>query len=426
MANQDISSESEYTRHEKGLWGRFVRLIPFLAIVSLITGVLIGSQEITWLTELAQIIVSKAVHTLIYVGPVLVGISVAASIAEITRKNVATSILKHAVIWFFVIRVISALFTIAIIALIFRSPLLPAYIGGFSFNKFSEVFGNNIFGMLMGAIAFAVIAGWIGSKQDRVYKLLQVASYGLDKIGDALSILIPPVMFTLGVYISGLDKIIVEEAAKASIAVKNPLLLYALSLVTLIVIGYAWQIGFLYFAIHKRSDVTIKSFFTEYYQHVYPLAWASMSEIVTFPLSLSKAKKAFPKMDKGISAFVFSLGVPMNVTGNMINGFIIAGFVSFALGYHISVAEMLLVLPVISVVALGEVGVPGDSILLFGLVMVAMIAVPADFMTNFNEAFLALWFTLEVGLQDSFRTGINVTDNAISALFFDKRYNQGT
>lgn len=424
--NQDISPESEDIRQEEGFWSGFERLIPFLAIALLVAGVLIGLQGITWLIDLAQSIVSQAVHGLIFVGPVLVGLSVAASIAELTRKNMATTTFKDGVIWFFVIRVISALFTIAIIALIFRSPLLPAHIDAFSFDQLSEVFGNITFGMLMGSIGFAVITGWIGSKQDRLYKLLQAANNGLDKIGNAVSILIPLVMFTLGLYISGLDKIIVGEAAKASIAVQNPLFLYALSLVvTLILIGFGWQIVFLYSVIRNRNDVTIKSFFAKYYQHVYPLAWASMSEIATFPLSLSKARHAFPKMNKDISSVVLSLGIPMNVTGNMINGFIIAGFVSSALGYHLSVLEMLLVVPVISVVSLGEVGIPGDSILMFGLVMVAMMAVPVGFMTNFKEVFLALWLILEVGLQDSFRTGINVTDNAISALLFDNYYKRG-
>jgi hypothetical protein len=39
------------------------------------------------------------------------------------------------------------------------------------------------------------------------------------------------------------------------------------------------------------------------------------------------------------------------------------------LGYSLSVLEMLLMVPVISIVALGEVGIPRDSILLFGLVI---------------------------------------------------------
>lgn len=410
---------------EKSLLDKFERLIPFLAIASLVAGVLIGSQGITWLTDSAQSIVSKALNLLIFVGPVLVCLSVAASIAELTRKNMATTIFKGGVIWFFVVRVISALFTIAIIALIFRSPLLPAHIDAFSFDELSEVFGNILFRMLMGSIGLAVIMGWIGSKQDQIYNLLQAASNGLDKIGNAASILIPPAMFTFGLYISELEKIIIGETAKANMTVQNPLILYTLSLVTLIMIGFGWQIVYLYFVIRNRSDVTIKSFFTEYYRHVYPLAWSTMSEIVTFPLSLSTMRKAFPEMKKGTRSFILSMGVSMNVTGNMINGFIIAGFVSSALGYPISVLEMLLVVPVISVVALGEVGIPGDSILLLGFVVVTMNAVPAGFMTNFNEAFLALWFVLEVGLQDSFRTGLNVTDNAIHALLFDNYYKRG-
>ena len=392
-----------------------------MAVVSLVVGVVIGLQGITWLNEMAQNIVSQAVQALIFVGPILVAISVAFSIADLLRKKAPTSIFKRGVIWFFVVRVIAALFTIAIIALIFRSPLLPVHMGDFSFNQISEIFENYVFTMLMSAIILAVIAGWIGSKQDNVYKQLQLGSKLLDKIGNAAGILIPPLMFTLGLYVAGLDKIIVGEAREASIAVQNPFLLYALSLVALILIGYAWQIGYLYFVIRYRNDVTIKGFITKYYQHVYPLAFASMSEIVTFPLSLAKARNAFPTMDESTSRFVFSLGVPMNVTGNMINGFIIAGFVSYALGYPLSVLEMLIVVPIISVVALGEVGIPGDSILLFGLVMVATMAVPAEFATNFNEVFLSLWFALEVGLQDSFRTGINVTDNAISALYIDNR-----
>ena len=397
---------------------KFERLIPHLAIVSLVVGVVVGLQGITWLNELAQSIVSRAVQALIFVGPILVAISVAFSIADLLRKKAPTSIFKRGVIWFFVVRVIAALFTIAIIALIFRSPLLPVHMGDFSFNRISEILENYVFTMLMSAIILAVIAGWIGSKQDKVYKPLQVGSKFLDKIGNAAGMLIPPLMLTLGLFIAGLDKIVVGEAGRA---VQNPLLLYGLSLVALILIGYAWQIGFLYLVIRKRNDVTVRCFITKYYRHVYPLAFASMSEIVTFPLSLAKARTAFPMMDESTSRFVFSLGVPMNVTGNMINGFVIAGFVSHALGYPLSVLEMLIVVPIISVVALGEVGIPGDSILLFGLVLVATMAVPASFGTYFNEVFLSLWFALEVGLQDSFRTGINVTDNAISALYIDSR-----
>lgn len=404
---------------------RVERLIPFLALISLVAGLVIGSQGVIWMTNLARSIVSEGVHVLTFIGPVIVGLSVAASLSELIRKRMATTVFKYGVYWFFVIRVISALFTIAMVALIFRSPLLPAHFDAFSFDQLSVVFGNTIFVVLTGSIGFAVIIGWIGSKQDQIHMLLQLVNNGLNNIGEALSFLILPATFTLGIYISGLDKIIVGQAANVSMVVQSPLLLYALSLVAFVLIAYGWQIGYLYLAIRNRNDVTMKSFFIEYYIHVWPLAASTMSEVITFPVSLSRARKAFPKMEKDIRSFVLSLGTSMNVTGNMINGFVIAGFISYALGYPISVLELLLVVPVISIVALGEVGFPGDSILLLGLVVVAMMAVPDNFMTNFNEVFLALWFTLEVGLQDCFRTGINVTDNAIHALLLDKYYKQG-
>jgi len=401
---------------------RFERLIPYLAVASLAAGVVIGSQGVTWMTSLAQSIVSKAIHVLTIIGPVIVGLSVAASLAQLIRKKTAINIFKDGVYWFFAIRIISALFTIAIIALVFRAPLLPANFNAFRFDQLSAVFGKTIFVMLIGSLGFAFLFGWIGSKQDRIYMLLQAINNGLSSLGDAVCFLILPAMFTLGIYISGLDNIVVGEAASVSITIKSPLLLYALSLASFVLIAFVWQTVYLYLVIRNRNDVTMKSFFINYYIHVWPLAWSTMSEIITFPLSLSKARKAFPKMEKGVRSFVLSLGTSMNVTGNMINGFVIAAFTANALGYPISVLELLLVVPVISIVALGEVGMPGDSILLLGLVVVAMMAVPDGFMTNFNEAFLALWFTLEVGLQDSFRTGVNVTDNVIHALLLDNYY----
>jgi len=114
---------------------RFERLIPYLAVASLAAGVVIGSQGVTWMTSLAQSIVSKAIHVLTIIGPVIVGLSVAASLAQLIRKKTATNIFKDGVYWFFAIRIISALFTIAIIALVFRAPLLPANFNAFRFDQ---------------------------------------------------------------------------------------------------------------------------------------------------------------------------------------------------------------------------------------------------------------------------------------------------
>lgn len=94
---------------------------------------------------------------------------------------------------------------------------------------------------------------------------------------------------------------------------------------------------------------------------------------------------------------------------------LLAGIVSVLVGYHPSLVQLVLAVPLIALIGYGVPGIPGELVL-FAVPMLKILSVPEPAI----PAFMALYLALQIGLPDSFRTGANVTDNGIYALALNK------
>ena len=108
---------------------------------------------------------------------------------------------------------------------------------------------------------------------------------------------------------------------------------------------------------------------------VYPLLWATSSEALATPLNLYLTKKHAPWIRSDIRRFVIGVGSYMNISGTIINVFILGAIVLLILGLNLSVVELLFIVPVVFLISYGVPGIPGELVLFAGP-MATMLNIP--------------------------------------------------
>ena len=246
-------------------------------------------------------------------------------------------------------------------------------------------------------------------------------------------------MFAIGAYIYGLPSNVQEQvgldAEGRSVLVHlniwgwstNPqssigmITIYVLGAVLTAIACGIWQFAFLVFTRSQEPRFSISGYFRNYWVKVYPLLWATSSEALATPLNLYLTKKHAPWIRSDIRRFVIGVGSYMNISGTIINVFILGAIVLLILGLNLSVVELLFIVPVVFLISYGVPGIPGELVLFAG---------PMATMLNIPEAmlpvFLAVYLGIQLGLPDSFRTGNNSTDDYIGSVLmnsiYEKRY----
>jgi len=128
-------------------------------------------------------------------------------------------------------------------------------------------------------------------------------------------------------------------------------------------------------------------------------------------------KKFCPTVRDEVRQFVVGTGSFMNINGTVINVFLMTGLVAAILGIEISLLQLALSIPIVFLIAYGIPGIPGE-LLIFGGPMVLCMGISPEM----SPIFLALYIGLQIGLPDSFRTGANSTDECLSAIILNDKY----
>lgn len=421
----------------------YKKYTPLLMIVALFLGILLA-KCIPAVLEAANFLVSKLIDGIVFLAPFAIFVILAPSVAKMMKARKESSFAGFVIVWFGITRIFAGVWAAVFTVLILRLPIFPSSETGAV--SIASVFGENLVvlkdlllkSVFFGAIWASVIVGIIAYFKQKLYNGLQKAAGAIETLGDYIEPAIPLLMLLLGAYIYSLPHELnqsVNEQTLNSIAQANlgTLNLFGwvldinteFGLVWVYIVGsvligigcFLWQAMQLAILKWYLDDFSIKSFFTNYWMKIYPLAWSTSSEVISMPLNMSLVKRQYTKISSIVRRLIVGLGAYMNINGTTMHVILLAGIVAVLVGHRPSLVQLVLGVPIIALVGYGVPGIPGELVL-FAVPMVKILNLPEPII----PMFMALYLALQVGLPDSFRTGANVTDNGIYAIGLDKLY----
>jgi Na+/H+-dicarboxylate symporter len=261
---------------------------------------------------------------------------------------------------------------------------------------------------------------WFAEPTARV--LRQVGVDGVEYVGEWVKRLLPAILLALGIFIPTSASNAVAEARNqlgdATVyqvwGSTDPVVWYFFAVSLVGITGLVWVLG-VAALICRYTGFSYREFLDEYFLYVYPFSWATASSAVSIPLNLEQADEGLGVREE-IREFIIPLGATVNLDGTVMAGFLLIPITTYLLGVQMTLIDLFLILIPLTVVSIGIPGVPG------GLPVVASPVVLAFFPSLPEEAFIALFFALGVGLTDQFRTGVNTIDNGLMCLIFEHWY----
>jgi len=285
------------------------------------------------------------------------------------------------------------------------------------------------------AMYASIITAFISLRIGFIFRSLDTVLNGVEAGGRYFIPLMPLFMVVIGAYVYGLPANVAEQVGlgegQASIlqnlniwgwqidptVPSGMIMIYLVGALLTAIACFLWQLAFLFVTARKEKRFTITGYFRNYWIKVYPLLWATSSEALATPLNLYLTKRHAPWVRGNIRRFVVGIGSYMNINGTLINVFVLGVIVLAMLGIHVSVVELLLIIPVVFLISYGVPGIPGELVLFAGP-MATLLNLPAEIM----PIFLAVYIGIQIGLSDSFRTGSNSTDDYIGTVYMNKIY----
>ena len=169
--------------------------------------------------------------------------------------------------------------------------------------------------------------------------------------------------------------------------------------------------GSLYRVHRAIPTFSVQRYVVHYWLAIYPFLWASCSESLGTPLNLHLVRRLYPAVPARLRLFVVGIGGWLNLNGSLICVFLLAGAAARIVGYDLSLLELLLAVPIAFLIGYVTPGLPGELIP-FAAPIAAALHLPEPLVAPFIAVFIGFNF----GLPDAFRTGLNSTDNCLSAL----------
>jgi len=409
----------------------------WLVVPSLILGIL-GAKYSPAIMNITGGIMGKIIDGIILLAPVAIFAVLAPSVAKILKTKEEGGFAGFVLIWFSVSRIIAAIWAAIFVSIVLGLPFAPTgESGGMGVLIMKNV---KLLGHMMVTETF-FRAMWISAAigiyayyNKRLYNFLQKGAQGIESAGEYIEPWIPLFSFLIGGFIYGLPKTLLAEVppdvlanlskgvnlAGIHINLQHEFGLLGVYFVEAMLIGlgcYIWQIAELLIMKRLVKGFSIRDFLKNYWIKVYPLAWATSSEVLSMPLNLALIKKQYKNVHETVRRLVVGLGGYLNINGTSMDVMMLTGVVSVIVGHPASFVSLMVSVPIIALIGYGVPGVAGEEIL-FVVPMMMIVGIPEPMI----GAFVAIFSAIQMGLPDSFRTGANVTDNGIYAIGLNEVY----
>ncbi|MBF0457888.1 MAG: cation:dicarboxylase symporter family transporter [Nitrospirae bacterium] len=413
-------------------------LMPVMAIIFLFLGMFAAKSSTALSTSVASWL-SALIDFYKYASPLVIFLVLACSLSYIFKESKGEFAFQ-AIVFFLKARVLACIWAVAFISICLRLPFLPRGFKG-SFSEFKGAvitlfmsLSQNTFSY---AILLAVIVALLSNKFTIIYKIMNSPFTLIEKFGNLLFPLIPVFMFMVGVYIYSLpnevNNIMSKEGTNTiifntfkvfgiSLSIDSMGGLFGIYIVISMLVGLStliWHLGFVFFVRRFVYGFSIKHYFSNYWIQMFPFLFATASESLSMPLNLVLVNKHFPGINKMIKDFTVSIGSYIGINGTTICVFVMAAFVAKLVGVELSFVELFISIPIVIIIGLGVPGIPGE-LLLFGAPLAAFYNLPAAVST----IFITIYVGLQLGLPDSFRSGVNSTDNSLVCIYMNSVYKE--
>jgi Na+/serine symporter len=372
-------------------------------------------------------------------APFMIYFILAPSLLRIAQENGARFPLFTA-LWYARLRILACLLAILLVSVAYGLPLTLDG-GGAGISSALAASLGTLGTMLTHSPYFFAIYASIATtlllwrRQGRFIQAFSNLPNLVEKLGEALTHVVPLFTLLVGVYVANLPLALQAHFASYPTSTFGQVTMLGLridatsasgilgiyvaaSLLTGLVSTF-WHLGLLVYVKLKVRSFSLKKYLSQYFVKIYPLLWATSSEALATPLNMHLLKKLYPQVDPDVRRFAVGIGSVININGTLTCCFVMIPAVCMMLGLDISLFGLLLCFPVIYVIGFGVPGIPGELVLFAGPIM-GVLGVPEAL----QSAFLLTFLGLQIGLPDSFRTGANSTDDGPASLLLNEAYQQ--
>lgn len=245
----------------------------------------------------------------------------------------------------------------------------------------------------------------------------------IELLGDVLKILLPLILFALGVFIptkiaAGINKAREGGTFQGSgwAGDLTPEFGYFVAIGVLVLILAAWILAF-GLGVMRYTRLPISVFFRDYFLDVYSYAWSTSSSSASIPINLERTGNAL-RVRRQIREFIIPLGATVNLDGTMMGGIVTGVVAAQMVGYTPTVLDLLILLIPLTIITVGVPGIPGGLAAVAAPVMANLLPIPP----GTEQTFTAIFIGFNIGLSDQFRTGVNTVSNGILARLFEHWY----
>ena len=416
--------------HQQPSRGELLRSLgpPLLVIAAFTLGMLFGRRApITarWSGQLMDALMGVYSD----VAPVVIFFTAVPVLARMRRTRRGQGHLGYVLGWLAWKRLVACLFGVAFACLVFGFPLLPTH--GVSGSAAALRALHTLLALASTSPYFlAIYAGvavsLIAVRIPWLSRALERLTQAIEHFGGALRYGIPVFMFFMGAYLDNLPAELARRMAGGTLASASLQLrvgridLHGPGGVAMAYLAVSGLVGIACLLFHAVSlyrvrrviaGFSIRHYVVHYWLAIYPFLWASCSESLGTPLNLHLVRRLYPAVPSELRLFVVGIGGWLNLNGSLICVFTLAGASARIVGYDLSLLELLLALPIAFLIGYVTPGLPGELIP-FAAPIAAALHLPDPLLAPFIAVFIAFNF----GLPDAFRTGLNSTDNCLSAL----------
>ncbi len=263
-------------------------------------------------------------------------------------------------------------------------------------NPFAAFAQGNILQIIIFSIFLAIAIIFAGSKAKPLLHVLEAVSETMHTLTHFVMLLAPYGVFAL----------IASTVGSVGLKIILPLLMFLLCNY----IGCFFQLFVVFtFSLKFLSGLKVIPFFKGMKDAIL-LAFTTSSSSATLPVSLECSQKHLG-ISPDISGFVLSLGSTINMNGGAIGQVVSAVFIAQAYGIELSFLQILILIFVCLISAVGAAGIPGTGLVMLSLVL-GVVGLPLE------------GIALVAGvdrLREMLSSVVNVLGDAVAAVFVAKK-----
>lgn len=421
-----------------GFMGEVEKFIPLIVVGAFILGIFIASISAGF-ANIIYYAITGFIDLYAIFAPIAIFAIVAPALGRVLHMRRGGEFGAYVVGWLITRKAMACIFAVVFTAIIFGFPILPEGSTNFSgalIESGGTVLHTALTSPYFYALYAAIIAAFLSTRYDRLYRGLEKTIVGVEIAGKYFEPIVPLFMLSVGAYLyalpSHIGSVVNSTDVSAhlgnadilglSVLTNTPtgmIMTYVLGSLIVALACFIWLFAWSGWVKKKTKDFSIKSYFQNYWIRVYPLLWATSSEALSTPLNLYLVKKHLPNIRDEVRRFVVGVGSYLSIAGTVICIFVLAGLIATVLHTPLSLLGLLMAVPVVFLLSFGVPGIPGELVIFAGP-MAAVVGLPESAI----PAFIALYLGLQLGLPDSFRTGLNSTDDTLFACLINEEYSK--